>query len=282
MNNTVSLNDLYADFSAGLLEKREFEDVIFKNIGEDIRRLPGLGREDYDDFISWLYPRISSAVTAYREKGSSFEAYIGTMVRLAVKEYRYRQMRGYTAESSIWATQVPEMYTAEEETHYDECPVAVLEKPVKARNPRQLLILTLKCCSYISDDFLERISSRLGVEPEVLRELTGRLRDVMIKREQKRNQLRERINNQFFRNIYYEKCLQNITEDSALALRMAEKLERGRNRVTRMRKQLTRLRPDPSNRQIADLLGIAKGTVDATLFNIKGRWNIGPEENILN
>jgi len=144
------------------------------------------------------------------------------------------------------------------------------------------LILLLKCSSYVSPDFLERVAPRLKIKPEVLGEMIGRLREQRAKRERKISLLRERANCQFFRCIFYEKSLQSMPQNSIATLRLRERLERGRNRLEKMRKRLKRLRPDPSNRQIAEVLGIAKGTVDVALHRLKVKWNIELDKNMLN
>ena len=282
MQNSTSLNDLYAEFSAGLLEKREFEGAIFKSIEEDIYRLSGFDREDQEDYFTWLYPRISRAITTYRETGASFEIYIDTLVRLTAKEYRLRQMRDHAAESTAWITQIPEMYAYENEPEYDECVTVAQEKSTKLKNSRQLLILVLKCSSYVSYDFLERISSRLGMDPAKLCNMIKCLKEQRTKRESDIKMLHERACCQFFRCIFYERTLQTMQQDSIAAQRLRRQLERGRNRLARMRKRLEQLRPDPTNQQIAKLLGIAKGTVDSTLYALKVRWNIKHNGNILN
>ena len=284
MHDTVSLNDLYADFSAGLLEKREFEGAVCRAIGNE--RLPGLERDDHEDYISWLYPRITRAITNYRETGSSFEAYIGALVRLTVKEYQLRQARSCAADFTTWITQIPDLYAGEDEPQYgedsgDTSAVATVQAK-RLKNPRQLLILLLKCSSYVSADFLERVSPRLGMEPKALGEMISRLREQRAKREGDISLLQERANCQFFRCIFYERILQTMPRGSIATQRLRERLERGRGRLVKMRRRLARLRPDPSNSQIAEVLGIAKGTVDATLFNLRARWNIECDNNILN
>jgi len=281
MQRAVSLNDLYADFSAGLLERGEFEGAVFRAISANTRCIPGFSREEHEDYISWLYPRIRNAISTYQETGSSFQTYIGAMVRMTAKEYRQRQASSFTAETTAWITQLPDLYVSESEPQYDERP-AVAEQPARLRNPRQLLILVLKCCNYVSADFLERVSPRLGVTPAALSDMINRLKEQREKREREIGLLRERVNSQFFRCIYYERSLQNVAQDSVQALRFRERIERGRKRLGKMRERLARLRPDPSNCQIAEVLGISKGSVDAALHILKARWNKAQNQHILN
>ncbi|MCL1837634.1 MAG: hypothetical protein FWG46_08820 [Treponema sp.] len=269
MHCTVSLNELYADYSAELLDRKELEGAVFRHIDEDTWHLNGFTREEYEDYVSWLYPRIRHAIANYRENGSSFESYIEAMVRMTIKEYRMRQTRKYVAETTAWLTQMPDAYVSEEKPEYDE-----LQFPgnqLKFRNPRQVLILILKCSCYVSDDFLERVSPKLGIEPDEMRRMIDKLRELRANRKRKIDIQRERTNCQFFRCLYYERNLQALNKDSIAAQRMQERLKRGRKRLENMRRRLEQMRPDPTNRQIADVMGIAKGTVDFTLHSLKER-----------
>jgi DNA-directed RNA polymerase specialized sigma24 family protein len=278
MQNLFMLNGLYADYAAGLMSKKDFEGSIFKTIQENVHYfgLIGWNREDSDDYISSLYPRISRAIDAYQETGSSFESYIGSMVRLTAKEYRSRQMRGYCEETAAWIAHIPEMYVCENEIEYDEQIAAKMEGPIKLKNTRQLLILILKCSNHISADLLEKIAPKLGMEPGTLNEMVDHLKQLHEKRTMDIIALREKINSQFYRCILYEKKLQTLIPDSPLAQRLRGQLKTGRRRLEKTRVQLARSRLDPSNSQIAQLLGISKGTVDSVLYNLRAQGALYP------
>jgi DNA-directed RNA polymerase specialized sigma24 family protein len=265
------LNNLYADYMAGVLNKKEFEGSIFKTIRENVHcfGLVGWNREDSDDYISSLYPRISRAIDAYQETGASFESYIGSMVRLTAREYRSRQMRGYCEETAAWIAHIPEMYVCENEIEYNEQAAAGMEGTIKLTSPRQLLILILKCSNHISADLMEKIAPKLGIEPDALNEMVDHLKQLYEKRAADIITLREKINSQFYRCILYEKKLQTLMPDSVRAQELRKQLKNGRNRLEKTRQHLARTRLDPSNAQIAKLLGISKGTVDSVLYNLR-------------
>jgi len=276
MQSTVSLNGIFAEYSAGLLGKKILEGEIFRAIKENIRHLVNWDRADNDEYLSWLYPRISQAIGTYRETGSSFETYIGSMVRMTAKEFRSRKFRTYVSEYAAWMSALPDMYTYEDPPEYvcaDE--VAVDTKPDK---PRQLLILVLKCCCYVSDDFIERAAPRLGIQAEELNKMVKFLKKLREKREQYNADLQEKVNYQFYRCIFYEKRLKTLPENSVAAQRIKDRLERGRERLAHLRVRLAKRVPDPSNSQIAKLLGLSKGTVDSVLYRLK---SIGKDEGII-
>jgi hypothetical protein len=278
MRNTISLNGLFADYSAGVLEKRNLEGEIFRAIKEDVRRLSNWDRADNDEYLSWLYPRISQAIGAYRETGSSFETYIGSIVRMTAKEFRSKKFHSYLAESAAWMSVLPDMYTSEEPPEY-ACPERKIDPALS--NPRQLLILILKCCSYVSDDFLERAAPRLRIPPEELNRMVSLLKRIREKREQCNVELQEKANYQFYRCIFYEKRLKGLPENSIAAQRIRKRLERSRDRLVNLRKRLAKRLPDPSNHQIAKILGISKGTVDSVLYRLK-LLSVKDDEIILN
>jgi DNA-directed RNA polymerase specialized sigma24 family protein len=278
MQKLFTLNELYENYTAGLLNKKDFEGSIFKTIQENIHcfGIVGWNKEDSDDYISSLYQRISRAIDAYQDTGSSFESYIGSMVRLTAREYRSRQMRDYCEETAAWIAHIPEMYICEHETEYDEHGAAEKEGSIKLNNPRQLLILILKCSNYISRGFLERVSPKLDIGPEVLNEMINHLKHQKEKRTLDIIALRERINRQFYRCILYEKKMQTLPPDSVLAQRLRKQRDKGRGKLDKMRKQLAQTRLDPSNSRIAKMLGISKGTVDSVLYNLKMQGAIIP------
>ena len=83
--------------------------------------------------------------------------------------------------------------------------------------------------------------------------------------------MRERAGNQLYRCIFYQKELEALTENNIIAQRLKKRLEHGRIRLKRMRRRMARARLDPSNLQIAKLLGLSKSTVDTVLFNLRER-----------
>jgi DNA-binding MarR family transcriptional regulator len=276
MQNLLTLNELYAQYTDGLLKKKAFEGAIFRIIKKNMYQLglAGWNREERDDFISSLYPRISRAVNKYQETGSSFEIYINTLVRLTAKEYCINAARSYVKETAAWITQIPDMYVCENETEYDdrfESETEDAEKPVKLKNPRQLLILILKCCNYVTADFLEKVSPQLGIKPETLSSMIDRLKKQQEKRITEFSLMRERVSNQLYRCIFYQKELEALTENNIVAQRLRKRLEHGRIRLKRMRRRMARARLDPSNLQIAKLLGLSKNTVDAVLHILRSR-----------
>lgn len=275
MHTTATLNNLYESYAAGSMDKKNLEEAIFTMLKNDEQLSSGWNPEDFNDYVSWLYPRIRQAINNYNEEGSSFGTYVGAMLRLSAKEFRYRQMRNYTAESAAWVTQIPDMRTCEPEVEYIECDakksIQPEKMPLKLNNPRQLLILVLKCCGSISLDFAERISAYLEMPPDTLMGMFSQLKEMRKKRENEILRLRGKSNNLFCQYLYCDQLLRAMPEENCFTQRLREQREQKRKRLTVVRKRLSSLQPNPSNSQIAKLLGLSKSTVDSTLHTLKTR-----------
>jgi hypothetical protein len=304
MQKPSLLNELYDQYTGGLLEKKQFEGMIFKNILDDPRRfhLYQWREEDPGDFVSWLYPRLSKSIDSYRNTGASFDTYIGAVIRLSAKEYRSRMLDKEITEYASWTARFPDEYICQNEPDYPEPMPVTKTAPVKAeavqgtrtncpepepalwrkKTPRQLLILILKCYYYMSEELLDRIAPLAGIEKEYLKKMIDNLRALRVKRDEELRCLRERIYCQFYRCIIYEKKRAAMSENSTAFLKLESQIRRARQRLAAMKKRLAGIRPDATNRQIAETLGIAKGTVDYSLYALKNRWNNDPNRSILN
>ncbi|MCL2138361.1 MAG: hypothetical protein FWH41_02390 [Treponema sp.] len=270
MKKLISLNESYAEFSTGELNRKNFEVLVYYFIKEKIQRPCSWDLDDYNDYLSWLYPRVCKAIDSYKETGSNFEAYISTLLKMSIKEYRSILIKdNLVKETASLLVQISNFYVSDNEPNYDEKEITIKKTIPKIRNKRQLLTLLLKCCMFVSNDFLERISPSLGMEQAELKSMIKQLQRMQIKKEVYMNDLREKINTQFFRCLYYEKKLRGMAKETIAAQRLKSLLERGRTRLNNMRARLAKSNTGPSNQQIAFILGISKGTVDANLYNLK-------------
>jgi RNA polymerase sigma factor (sigma-70 family) len=273
MQNSLSLNELYTNYTEGRLKRKTFESSIFKVIRKNFHRygLIGWNREDKDDYLSLLYLRIGNAIDNYQETGSNFETYMSVLVRLTAREFRSRQARAYTEETTAWITQLPDMCVHENEEEYCADSDVETKDTAKPKNPRQLLILILKCCNLVSADFLEKVAPLLDMEAEALCKMIDSLKEQVERREMEALALREKINHQFLRCVIFEKKLQLETENTIVIERLKKQLDVGKTRLLKIRKRLARKNLAPSNAQIAKVLGISKSTVDSAMYNLRRR-----------
>jgi hypothetical protein len=271
MRDNSFLSKLFVRYSLGLVGKKDLESRIFEFILDSRREFRPYkwSEEEFMDFVCAFYPRISQAIDNYRDRGSSFEAYITALVRWGIKESRSRKVDRHIVEYACWEAKAwDEAAVQEEEDLYIE-PKPVFEEVV---NPRQVLVLLLKSYNYMSQDFLERASPALHMDQEQLKVLIDRLRELRLKQDENIRALRERIYTQFYRCIVLEKRLKGIVSDAGKYEKLHNRLIRGRLRLRSMRERLSKMKTAASNREVAQILESSKGTIDAHLFDAKGKW----------
>jgi hypothetical protein len=257
-------------YSMGLISRKELESHIFKFLLDNHREFCPYkwNEEEYVDFVCAFYPRLSRAIDNYREEGSTFDAYIGSLVRWGIREIQTRKMDRHISEYACWeAKALDEAAVQEEEDLYNE-PEPPFEEVV---NPRQTLVLLLKSYHYMSQDFLERVSPALHIDTEKLKDLIDGLRNLRMKREEDIKTLQERIYTLFYRCRIFEKKLKMAGPDSWRYEKLQDRLIRGRRRLQSMRDRLSKMKIAASNKQVAQILESAKGTIDAHISRIKGR-----------
>ncbi len=94
--------------------------------------------------------------------------------------------------------------------------------------------------------------------------------------------MKENIYSQYYRCIVYEKRLEYLQENSAAYLKLKAQREKARKRLEKMRKRAASVRTEPTNNEIAEILGLSKGTVDSSLFNLKAKWEAYAKKAHLN
>ncbi|MDR0302215.1 MAG: hypothetical protein LBI04_07895 [Treponema sp.] len=69
-----TLNILYSDFAGKKISRNEFEGQVFiyliRNQSNIITRY--WKNDEYEEFISWFYPRLKKGIDSYKETGASF------------------------------------------------------------------------------------------------------------------------------------------------------------------------------------------------------------------
>jgi hypothetical protein len=262
---------MYQQYIGGKLSKKDFEGEIFKYLLVNFEHFRFFGgkRDNWNEFLSWLYPRFARAIDLYRDLGSSFDAYVAGIVRSSAREYRCREADHTLTEYVCWQARTEEMMLLENEPEYSDC-----KKDVSIPhdiNPRQVLFLLLKSYFFVSDEFVKRVALSIGMNPEAVQKMIDELRKRRSEKESEILDLRERLHCQHYRCLTYQKRMMNIQQGTEYYTRMKERFERARRRFSTMKARLGKMRMAASNKLIAEVMSIPQGTVDSGLFAIKNR-----------
>jgi len=285
----ITINDLYSRYVSGAIKRSELEGNLYTFLVNNKEKtcLSHWKNDEYEDYVSWFYPNLRKAIDSYNETGSSFEAFVRKFMQVSSKEYHVNATTKSVIEYSAWSARVGEMYS------HDEAPVYLHEKTESVinqlvidkkgrKNTRRILALILKCYHYVSDDFIEKISPVIEIDKNQLMEMVEKIRGIRQKRDDEIYRMRERIYRQYYRCIIYEKRLLLLNENTVVYDKMLERAEKAKKRLENMRKRMSKIRTDASNKQVAEAIGIKKGTVDSSLFKLKAKWETLASKSDLN
>ena len=269
MNCVKPLSDLFLQYSEGGLTRMDFEGRLFRYLllnCERYRLFAG-NRDRWNEFLSWLYPRLKRAIDLYRDTGSSFDAYITGLIHNASKEYRSREADHHLTEYVCWRAKAEEMTVQECEPEYQGRDDQVLLPP--DIRPRQILFLLLKSYYFVSDEYVNRIAGVVGMDSEKIRCLMDEIHMRRSRREEVINNFRIRYHSQHYRCLAYQKKLYSAQPGTEYYDKMKRRLDRAEKRYFCMSKRLKGVRMNASNKLVSEVLGIPKGTVDSGLFSMK-------------
>ncbi|MDR2766985.1 MAG: hypothetical protein LBB82_01525 [Treponema sp.] len=255
-------------YRLGMVTRHELEERVYVNIREQpYYHLNLICRDFRADYVHWLYPRLRNAIDRYQDMGSTFDAYIAAMVRFTIREYTSHLRDRRIMERTWWRAKAEELSVREEEPVYDdetdEAP------PKRIRNRRQVLMLILKSYYYLSDHHLEKFAAGLGMSKEELGALINEVRDRRVKQEDMIHLITERMYSQYYRCIGFEKRLLAMDSESPSWSKMKRRVDLARKRLLSIRRRLAAMRTEATNNEVADVMGVTKGTVDAYLFAAK-------------
>jgi hypothetical protein len=279
MQEHLPLDSYLEDYLEGKAGKKQLEGFIFEFILNNYQSfyLTDWNEEECIDFLCWLYPRLSRAIDNYRYEGASFTAYITTLVRLTAKEYRQQEREHNLIERTYWDTASEELSVHSPEPEY--LATTAPARPFRSiTNPRQALILLLKSYSFVSEEFIARAAPAIGMSKETLSQLVENLRHLRFEQDLEIRNLRERIYGQYFRCKAFEHRRNTSQEGSARYFVMQKRLDRAEKRLKSMKKALRAIKTGASNRQVARILGVAKGTIDSNIFAAKYKTGKDPED----
>jgi len=273
MTSEKPLDDLYQLYRKGDLARKDFEGKVFKYLLGNCDKFGVFGRDtdSWNEFLGWFYLRLSRAIDLYHELGSSFDAYIACLVRNSSKQYRQREAEHYTAEYTCWQARNEDNFLREFEPDYSvkgeffSLPDGI--------NPKQILFLLLKSYHSVTDEFVERTAAAIGIESGRIWEMINKIKEMHYKKEAEMSAFRERLFCQHYRCLVYQKRMNDSLDGTLYHDKMKSRYERARKRFNRMRKRFRGIKMAASNRMIADILGVPKGTVDSGISILKSRFS---------
>lgn len=242
----------------------------------------GHDEDDCGEFYLFFHPRLLRCLVRFRDQGKPFEWYLNSILRWHWKAYclRRRTERAnwlFAGTPQLWE---PDVSPAAAEV----APEALGSRRTEARNlglaldgrqsgradRRRLLLVTLKNVHSLPDESLGRLSRLTGVPEPWLEATVDRLRQRLFARQVRLHVLYARRNRCFAAVLQEERALAWESEPARRAEGLL-RIEALRRRLQRGQARIRRTPLCPTNREIAALTQIPKGSVDTSIYWLRQR-----------
>ena len=256
------------------------------------RRRMRLDEDACGDFYLYFQPRLVRMLGRFQEQGRSFDTYLTACLNWQLRNFaRERRCDDRTWDASLrletaggasqdeTAPGAGQARAASGEPAHppdrrpadpsNRCALPGLAGVIRSDTDRRsFLFLVLKCPSLVEDGKADILAATAGVSTQRLRDLAAELAEKRAPREARLQEFIARRNRAFCLARLLEGELRGETDETrrhALELR----LSKARRRMRAAMEHMSRVGIAPTNREIAEALGIPKGTVDSGLFFLK-------------
>ncbi|MFP4508797.1 MAG: hypothetical protein ACLFNQ_01565 [Spirochaetaceae bacterium] len=241
-------------------------------------KLRALTEDDKGDFLLYFVPKLEQIIVNYQPERAEFEPYLRMCMKYRIMSYlvsRHRTCSYHPAETHIGSWEVRDMPAAPEvliTTIRDASSTALLhpriERTLRRLNRKSVLCFCLKAICDADEATIVRMARLCATDPNWLVHCKYLLLDGMGPRRRRRMRMGARIGSLYARMYKLEKQYYTETDPDKrksleqTILNVRSQYERN---CTRARKLALR----PTNRDIAILLHVAKGTVDNAVYTVR-------------
>lgn len=274
-------------------KKREVVNAVASYVFFNLKRiLANAYPSDEDtrsDFFLWLYPQLERIVDRFDAQKACLSTYVSAgvkfryirfcaerakaaSIRAAAESEEMKFSCGYKKDEpqeELCACESPLQYNAPCALNLKEASEAA-----KRRMKRDMLLLALKSAFYLSEELIEKVCAFCEIPRESFDELLERVRCDYGARQDAYEELKMRKYCYYIKAFSCRKKLSEIKESCSAS--DAEKIERMEKEQAfcerqeeRLKRKMEKMQRNPSNRYLAGLLGMPRGSVNSALVRIK-------------
>jgi RNA polymerase sigma factor (sigma-70 family) len=236
------------------------------------RRKMGWDEDACGDFYVFIHPRLVRLLDRFRNQGKPFESYLYAVLNWQLRNFARDRKRGERAWNVSLRLRDADPQEAPPPDSAEADPVSIPYGVARIihsdADRRNFLFLALKCARTFETDNAQALADVARVSPEVLVRLSGLLREMRSSREARFEAFRARRNRAFAQVRLLETELLTEVEQARVAA-LRQTLARAQRRMRLAMQKMGRVGLSPTNKEIAAVLGVPKGTVDSGLYWLK-------------
>jgi len=222
------------------------------------------------EFYLFFHPRLLRLVGRFRDQGKPFESYLASVLAWQLRNFargRGRAERSWSVALRLQAED-PDGERSEPPRDPVLVPAAIRGVIRSDADRRNLVYLVLKCSRTLDEATMSALAELARFDLDRLQCLAEQLRREREPRDRRLETFRLRRNRAFSLARLLETELQGETDPERIAA-LRCRVSSARRRMEAAMKRMSRVGLAPTNREIARVLGVPKGTVDSGLYWLK-------------
>ncbi|HTH13150.1 MAG TPA: hypothetical protein VMB23_02060 [Spirochaetia bacterium] len=232
-----------------------------------LRRYRCRGEDDVSDFLLEFHGRIEGLLIRFRCRGLPFRHYLLRTLRWQWNTFRTDRSRGRQKD---WLAVDAGLGSLEEEAVCEPDPTWTFRPngPLSPGVRRRLVLLALKVSPYLAEEQLETISRETGTDLAWLQACQSRLKSATDCRRLRRELLGEKRGEFYYRRLLAEDDARKETDPDRRRIH-EHRAAHYRGRLASLSARQKALSTSPTHRELAELLGMPKGSIDSSLHHLK-------------
>lgn len=260
---------------------RELMDCVGTFVYEYPSRRRRWDHDDRADFFCYFFPKVPALIDRFEYTGKPFEAYLCASMKWQMKTFitkkimRERQSRIIT-EEIFWVDQDAYSIAANRRDHEwvgeaGDGPIAhtrIQASDLDEATRKRILCLFMRAAEHADEKQVKRVADITGYDADWISHCVATLHAMLESKRSRSRAYRTRRDHAFFRaRVIRDKLAEE--KDPVRRSRLARTLQEERRRFDRVTRKMARSPVEPTHREIAEVLGIPKGTVDSALHYIR-------------
>jgi len=283
-----NLGAMLISYRNGTLPKKKIIDAISMFAYRFPQRKYRWKEDDCSEFFSCFFPKIDKIIDSFIITDVPLEAYLVKTLTLQAKTFAVKKMekeiinRKILGNKEFWTYDNNEIYCAEsnvnfhkEDTHSTYFFIKKIFSSNKIKHgcsiktlKKRIIIFVLKNMENIPETEIPAIAKILNCDKEWFYKSFSMIRE-KVKNKIKRKNLHEERRNRYFYKLYllHERLSNAETEEEKKMYSLA--VSKTKSCIDNITKKINNISTEPAHKDIAEAMGIPKGSVNSGLFYFK-------------
>jgi hypothetical protein len=262
-----ALTDAVLGYQEGRVPLDTVRNQVLLEAFHHLRRYRCRGEDDVSDFLLEFHGKIEGLLNRFRCRGLPFRHYLLRTLRWQWNTFRTERSKG---QQKDWLAVDTGLGVLESELvcEPESDLVPGRARPLSPGVRRRLVLLALKASPYLGEEHLETISRETGTDLAWLQACQSRLKLAADGRLKRRELLIERRGEFYYRRLVAEDDARKETDPTRRRVH-EHRAAHYRGRLERLGARQRALSAAPTHRELAELLGMPKGSIDSSLHHLK-------------